>query len=191
MPQRGADRAPGGVDAGDQEQPQRAQHMDVGQRLAVLVPGVHQRRDQIVGRVLLAVLDMAGEIGRHLVDRRHQGVIILDAQFEDFVNPFDEEIAVLFGNAEHVGDGANRNVLGVARRGVAFAVRDEFVDQFVADRANPRLQLLHGVGRERRQQQLLGGLVFRRIGCDRRRTAVVSGRTSRTMTRREEKCSVS
>ena len=97
------------------------------------------------------------------------------------VDPFDEEIAVLFGNAEHVGDGANRNVLGVARRGVAFAVGDELVDQFVADRANPRLQLLHRVGRERRQQQLLGGLVLRRIGGDRRRRSAWSpaGRRAR------------
>ena len=28
---------------------------------------------------------------------------------------------------------------------------------------NHGLQLLHGVGRERRQQQLLGGLMFRRV----------------------------
>ena len=108
------------------------------------------------------------------------------------MDPFDEEVAVLFGDTEHVGDGANRNVLGVARRRVAFAVGDEFVDQLVADRANPRLQLLHGVRRERRQQQLLGGLVLGRVGGDRRRgVRVTSGRTSRTMTRREEKCSVS
>ena len=127
----------------------------------------------------------------HLMDRAHQGVVILDAQFENFVDPFDEEIAVLFRNAEHVGDGANRDVLGVARRGVAFSLSDEFVDQLVADRANPRLQSFHGVGRERRQQQLLRGLVLRRIGGDRRRRSVISGRTSRTMTRREEKCSVS
>ena len=108
---------------------------------------------------------MAGEIGAHLLDRAHQGVVVLDAELEDLVDPFDEEVAVLFGDAEHVGDGANRNVLGVARRGVAFAVGDEFVDQLVADRANPRLQLLHRVGRERRQQQLLGRLV---LAADRR-----------------------
>ena len=64
--------------------------MDIGQRLAVLVPGVHQGRDQIVGRVLLALFDMVGEIGGHVVDRAHQGVIILDAKFEDLVDPLDE-----------------------------------------------------------------------------------------------------
>ena len=117
----------------------------------------------------LALLDMAGEIAGHLADRAHQDVVVLDAEFENLVDPFDEEIAVLFRDAEHVGDGANRNVLGVARRGVALAVGDELVDQLVADGANPRLQLLHRVGRERRQQQLLGGLVLRRIGGDRRR----------------------
>ena len=171
VPERGADRAPGGVDTGDQKQPQRAQHVAVGQRLAVLVLGVHQRRNQIVGLVRLAVLDMPGEIAAHLVDRTHQRVIVLDAEFEDFVDPFDEEVRVLLGDAEHVGDGAHRNVLGVARRRVAFAVGDEFVDQLVADGANPRLQFLHGVGRERRQQQLLRRLVFRRVGGDRRRNA--------------------
>ena len=85
------------------------------------------------------------------------------------MNPPDEEIAVLLGDSEHVRDGADRNVLGVARRGVAFAVGDELVDQFVADRAHPRLELFHRVRRERRQQQLLGRLVLGRIGRDRRR----------------------
>ena len=154
---------------GDQEQPQRALHVNIGQRLAVLVPGIHQRRDQIVGRVLLALLDMAGEIGGHVVDRAHQRVVILDPQFEDLVDPLDEQAAVLFRDAEHMGDRPHRNVLGIARRGVAFSVIDEFIDQFVADGANPGFELLHGVGRERRQQQLLGGLVLRRIGGDRRR----------------------
>src|SRR3981081_3295488 len=41
MPQRRSDRTPGGVDAGDQQQPQRALHMGIGQRLTVLVAGVH------------------------------------------------------------------------------------------------------------------------------------------------------
>ena len=117
----------------------------------------------------LARLDMAGEIAGHLLDRAHHGGVVPDAEFEDLVDPLDEEVAVIFRDAEHVGDGANRNVLGVAGRGVAFALRDEFVDQLVADRANPGLQLLHGVGRERRQQQLLRRLVLRRIGGDRRR----------------------
>ena len=85
------------------------------------------------------------------------------------MNPFDEELAILLGDAEHVGDGAHRDMFGVARRGVAFSVGDELIDQFVADGANPRLQLLHRVRRERRQQQLLGRLVLRRIGSDRRR----------------------
>ena len=70
---------------------------------------------------------------------------------------------------------ANRNVLGVARRRVAFAIGDELVDQLVADRANPGLELFHGIGREWRQQQLLGGLVFRRVGGDRRRRGRLLG----------------
>ena len=118
---------------------------------------------------VLALLDMAGEISAHLLDRLHQLAFVLDAEFEDHVDPFDEEIAILLGDAEHVGDGAHRNVFGVARRRVAFAVGDELVDQLVADGANPRLQLLHRIRRERRQQQLLGRLVLGRIGRDRRR----------------------
>jgi hypothetical protein len=62
---------------------------------------------------------------------------VLDAELEDHVDPFDEEIAVLLGNAEHVSDGADRNVLGVARGGIALAVIDELVDQFVADGREP------------------------------------------------------
>jgi len=115
----------------------------------------------------LAMLDMRCEIGGHLVDGPHQGVIILDTKFQNFMDPLDEEIAVLFRDAEHVSNGANRNMLGVACRGVALSVRDEFVDQLVADRTNPRFQFLHGVGRERRQQQLLGGLVLGWVGGDR------------------------
>jgi hypothetical protein len=152
MPERGADRAPGGVDAGDQEQLQRAQHMDVGQRLPVFVAGVHQARDQVVGRVFFALFDMAGEIFAHLMDRAHHDINILDAQFEDFVDPFDEKVAILFRDAEHMRNRPNRNVLGVTRSRVAFAVGNEFVDQPVADRAHPGLKLLHGVGREWRQQ---------------------------------------
>jgi hypothetical protein len=169
MPQRGADGAPGGVDAGDQQQPERAQHMLIRQWLAIPVTRIHQGRNQIVARMLLAMLDVAGKVGRHLMHGRHQRVVVLDAELEDTVDPFDEEIAVLLGNSEHVRDGAHRNVLGVPRGRVAFAVGDEFVDQLVADRAHPRLQLLHRVGRERRQQQLLGRLVLGRIGGDRRR----------------------
>ena len=30
------------------------------------------------------------------------------------MDPFDEQVAVLFGNSEHLGDGAHRDVLGVA-----------------------------------------------------------------------------
>jgi len=30
------------------------------------------------------------------MDRAHQGVIILDAQFQNFMDPLDEEIAILF-----------------------------------------------------------------------------------------------
>ena len=117
----------------------------------------------------LAILDMAGEIGAHLLDRGHQRVIVFDAELEDAVDPFDEELAVLFRDTEHVGDGAHRNVLGVTRGRIAFAVGDELVDQFVADRANPGLQLFHGVGSERRQQHLLGRLVHRRVRGDGRR----------------------
>ena len=168
MPQRRADRAPSGVDAGDQQQPQRTHHMHVGERLPVLVSGIHQRRDQIVRPVLLALLDVNGEISGHLMDGAHQGGIVLDAELKDFVDPFDEEIAVLFGDAEHMRDGPNRDVLGIARRRVAFSLTDEFVDQLVADRADPGLQLLHGVGRERWQQQLLCRLVVRRVRRDRR-----------------------
>ena len=143
--------------------------MLVRQRIAVLVPRVHQRRDQVVGRMLPAMLDMAGEIAGHLPHRAHQRVVVLDAEFEDVVDPLDEEVAVLLGNAQHMRDGADRNMLGIARGGVAFAVGNELVDQFVADRAHPRLELLHRVRRERRQQQLLGRLVLGRIGGDRRR----------------------
>jgi len=112
---------------------------------------------------------MAGEIIRHLVHGLHQDLVVLDAEFEDLMDPANEQIAVLFGNAEHVGDGARRNVLGILRGGVALAVLDEGVDQLVADRAHPRLQLLHRVGREGRQQPLLRRLVEWRIGGDRRR----------------------
>ena len=89
-----------------------------------------------------------------------------------------------------MSDRANGNMAAIADRRVASAVTDEAVDQFVADRANPRLKLLDRVRCERRQQQLLGGLCSggsEVIGGE----ETVSGLTSRTTTRREEKCSVS
>ena len=66
------------------------------------------------------MLDVAGEIAGHPPQRLHQRVVILDAKFEDAVNRLDEEIAVPLGNSEHVRDGTDRNMLGVARGGVAF-----------------------------------------------------------------------
>ena len=73
--------------------------MAVRQRLTILVPGAHQRRDQIVSGVFLAKLNLTGEICGHLVDRAHHGVVVLDAQFKNFVDPFYEEVAVLFRDA--------------------------------------------------------------------------------------------
>ena len=53
--------------------------MLIRQRISVLVPRVHQRGDQIVGRILFALLEVAGEIAGHLSHRFHQRVVILDA----------------------------------------------------------------------------------------------------------------
>ncbi|MGY4607561.1 hypothetical protein ACVW16_005973 [Bradyrhizobium sp. USDA 4474] len=143
--------------------------MRLFQRLAIPVLGIHQIRDEIVGRLRSALLDMGPEIVAHLLHGLQQHVLVLDAELQDHVDPVDEEVAVALGNAEHVRDGLNRDVFAIARGGVDLAIGDEAVDQLVADRAHPRFQFLHRVRRERRQQQLLGRFVHGRIGSDRRR----------------------
>ena len=71
--------------------------MHVRQRLSVLAPRIHQCRDQVVGRMLLSRFDLVGEIGDHFADCSHHRGVIMKAEFEHFVNPLDEEIAVFFG----------------------------------------------------------------------------------------------
>src|SRR6476646_3333582 len=117
--------------------------------------------------MLPAMLYLVDEIEGHLLNRLHQDGLVLDAELEYLVNPFDEPVAVGFRNAEHVRNGADRNVLAVAAGDVASPILDELVDQLVADGTNARFQLLDRVGRERRQQQLLCWFVLRRIGRDR------------------------
>src|SRR5437868_5455917 len=57
----------------------------------------------------------------------------------------------------------------VLLRRVAVPVGDEFVDQLIADGSRLRLQPGHRLGGKRWQQQLLVGLVVRRVGGDCRR----------------------
>jgi hypothetical protein len=118
MPEAGADRAPGRVDARDQQQ---AHHRDqpVGiDRLAVDL-GVRQMRDQVVARLSAALLHLGGEIALRRGKPAHRRRRIGDAEFEHFVDPAAEQRAVLFRHAEHHGDRPDGNFLRVVGRGVA------------------------------------------------------------------------
>jgi hypothetical protein len=65
MPQRRADRAPGGVDAGDQQQPHRA-----GDVPRVQLVAVQLHIDQVRGQVVAGVVDVVADLVQEVVEER-------------------------------------------------------------------------------------------------------------------------
>src|SRR5215470_5400148 len=112
VPQARPDRAPGGVDASDQQKPQRTDNVLRLHRLAVEL-GFVQVANEIVGGLLQALVDMPHEIVGHLVHRLHQGTIVGDAVLQDTLDPLAIELAVVLRHAEQMRDQAHRNFLGV------------------------------------------------------------------------------
>ena len=61
MPERRADATPGGVDAGEEQEERRAEHVRLGDRLAIDL-SVEEVGNQVVFRVLLVLLNAVPEV---------------------------------------------------------------------------------------------------------------------------------
>ena len=153
MPEGGADGAPGGVDARDEDQDHRAKDVLQGQLLAVDLR-VEQERRQVVAGVVLVVLDLGHEVLLH----RNEG---FDALFQgqvdgfgDDVDHLDELLGVLGRKAQHLADDPGGNELGVTERTVDDLFADHVIEQPVTELANLGLEGVDDARRERRQDQL-------------------------------------
>jgi hypothetical protein len=170
MPQGGADRAPGGVDAGDEKQGHRAD--DVRRvELATLEFGVDEVGREIVTRVLEMVLDLGEQVAE---ERRHPGETLLRRQVDALQGAFYEltELRrVLRGEPEDVGYHPHRDVLCVVAGGIDDVPALERVDERVAQLHRGRLLLADRGLRERREQQPARLPVERGVGGDRRGAA--------------------
>ena len=161
-------RAPGRVDAGDQQQAQRALQVRARQRLAFHFR-VEQKADQIVAAMRPALLDFGPEISGHFLQRRHDHRFIADADLEHQVDPAAEQVAVLLGHPEHVGDQPHRDVLRVVDRGIAgFGIADR-IQQLAAQRTCAGLQARNRLRRKRGQEEFPRRRVLGRVRGDRRR----------------------
>src|SRR5204862_724892 len=112
VPDARADAAPGRVDAGDQQQAQRAQDVLGRHRLAVDFR-MHEIADQVVGRLLCAIVHGTHEVVGHFAGGPYGRAHIGDADLQDLVDPAAVEVAVALGQPQHVGDDAHRDLLGV------------------------------------------------------------------------------
>ena len=77
-----------------------------------------------------------------------------------------EEVAVFWGEAYHLGDEANGDVLGVVEAGVDDVGVAHGIEEGSTKLLRESFQILHGLGRERRQQQAAGDGVERWIRRD-------------------------
>ena len=171
VPERRADGAPRRVDAGEQQQHDRAADV-LGRQLLVAELDLQQVRRQVVAGVGAVVLDLArrcrrragGSLGPHLG-------IAVDA-LQRVVDELAEQVVVLDREAEHAGDHVDRDVGGVLGGGVddGLARRDvaEVVEALLAQQPDlglPRLDLLGANGGSSRRR---ASCVERRIAGDRR-----------------------
>jgi hypothetical protein len=170
MPEGGSDRAPGGVDAGDEQQGHRAD--DVRRvELATLEFRVDQVGREVVARVCEVVLNLREQV---VEERRHPGQTLLRWQVDAFQGVFHElaELRrVLRGEPENAGYHPHRDVLRVVAGGVDDVPALERVDERVAQLHRRRLLLADRGLRECREQEPARLPVERGVGGDRRRAA--------------------
>ena len=170
MPERGANTAPGGVDAGNQDQAQGADQMGFGQWLALKL-GLEQEADQIVARGCAALLHLGFEVNALLLHRRDRRLGIAHAFNQGAVNPVAKQVAIALGHTKHMRNHTHRNMLRVLHRAIALAavggstLRDG-VEQRAADGARARFLLGNLFRREGWQQQLARGRVLGWVGTD-------------------------
>jgi hypothetical protein len=127
VPERGADRTPGGVDAGDHRQYRHAQDDHVVDRSSIHL-GVEQVGQQIVAIGVAALVD---PIPKVIADAEHPalnpfGVI---RELQGIANPAGECVGKLLRDSEDRADDADGNLLGIIGRGVCPACVEVTVDQ--------------------------------------------------------------
>ena len=128
--------------------------------------------DQVVGRLGDVLGDALVEVGVEslaggdpLVGRHVHG-------FEYVVDERAEQVVVLERQPEHAGDDVDRDVLGVAQRGIEHVgvLVNDGGDEVGAEAAHLRLPAFDRLRGERRQENSSGMLVEGRIAGDRRRS---------------------
>src|SRR5207247_10757264 len=120
MPERGADAAPGGIDAGEEQEERRAEHVRLGYRLAVDL-SIKKIRDEVVFRVLLVLLDAVPEVEEDHPARLAPDLRVLQTELEEATPPVGERIRHLFRDAEHARDDDRQHLLSVTGIRVAAA----------------------------------------------------------------------
>ena len=165
VPHRRADRRPGGVDAGDQQQRAHAHHDVAGDRLAVVF-GLDQFADEVVGRVGGALVDRRAQVLDDADDASAPALGIV-GEFEHIAHPLGEGARHVLRHTEDVADHADRDLLGVLRGCVALTALDDVVDEAPAQLAGEDLVLGDAGGAHRRQHQATSPGVQRRVGADR------------------------
>ena len=88
-----------------------------------------------------------------------------EAGLEHAAHPAGERVAHVGGHAQHGGDDAHRDLLGVVGGGIGLAPLDEAVDETVAQLAGAVLELGHGLRGEERQDEPAVPVVLGRIAA--------------------------
>ncbi len=170
VPQGGADRAPGGVDAGDEQQGHRADDVRRVEPAAVELR-VDQVGREVVTRVAQVVLDLREQV---VEQRRHPRGALLGRQVDAFQRVLDElgePRRVLRGKPEDAGYYPHRDVLRVVAGGIDDVLAGELVNERVAQFHRRGLLLADRRLGEPGEQQPARLMVERGVGGDRRRAA--------------------
>ena len=167
VPQRGADRRPGGVDPGDHQQDHGAADV-LHRQLAAADLGLDQERGQVVPGVGQVVLDLGVHVVVELAEHRlplFGGTVDL---LQDQPDEAAEQVGVGLGEAEEPDDDAHRDVLGVLGGRVEARLSLRLGQQVPAQLPGERLQGGDGLGREGGQQHPPDEAVVGRVRADRR-----------------------
>ena len=168
VPQCRANGRPRGVDASDEDEQHGAANVFVHQFVAIEF-GLEQERGEIVAWVGHVIGDLIVEVRIERLSFDQTFVVILgdgDAFLKDEVDHVSKVIGIFGWEAEHLGDDAQRNVLGVLDSGIDNVFAFERIEQVVAELASEWLERVDLAGSERGQQQTTRHCMERRIRCD-------------------------
>ena len=127
VPEGGADAAPGGIDARDDDEKAGAEQMHVRDRLAFNF-GRQEAADEVVRRLLAAGHDLVVEERDQLHAGRAAQFGVRQTKLEEVAHPAGECVGHVLRDAEHGGDDTRRDLLRVVDGGIGSAVVDYLVD---------------------------------------------------------------